>query len=238
MNLTVAIIIVIIALGSIQLFFKRKFPQTEVEAESAESLPQQPELDDTPDLPIGPGYKTQWYAVKTSETKELLQEMRLTDIQTANWRSGLSAAGGEGYYFVSPAVKGWTLIVNPIMPDMSFEDRNNPITVITQLSKRFEEAYYFGTHRVVEYHVWAKAVDGELIRAYGYVGDHGLVLIDQGGLTDEERAHHLQFTGPDAEEPVLPSEEDVLLIAKLWTFDPGKEEEDYPLGTGFIGVME
>lgn len=101
---------------------------------------------------------------------------------------------------------------------------------------RFGEAYYFGTHRVVEYHAWAKSVNGKLVRAYGYLGETGETIVNRGEISDAELENGLIYTDLDAEEPNLPNEEDVLLMAKAWTIDPQMADGRHQAGTGFVGT--
>lgn len=130
------------------------------------------------------------------------------------------------------------LVINSIMPDLSGTESPSPLTVISDLSLSFGEACYFGTHRVVEYHAWAKSINGKLVRAYGYLGETGETIINQGEISKEELENNLIFTDSDVEEPNLPDEEDVLFIAKKWTVDPQMENDNYQTGTGFIGILE
>lgn len=190
------------------------------------------QFDASPDSPVQFGYKTQWLAIRTTDTGAVLHALRLQNIRAANWTTGLQGAYDD-YCFVSPPLEGWTLVVDGRMPDLSAKGAPGPLSVIAELSARFGEACYFGTHRVVEYQAWGKAVDGRLVRAYAYVGESGEVVVDRGELTAEERAHNLIFTGLDAAEPNLPDEEDVLRIAALWSVDTKLDRSGSSPGTGF-----
>lgn len=155
-------------------------------------------FDATPDTPLSFGYKIQWYAIRTADTAEVAEAFQLDQPQPANWQTGLTAAF-QGYYFISPPLAGWTLAVNAFMPDLGAAGADNPLETIKRLSSRFGEACYFGSHRVVDYYAWAKAVNGELIRAYSYVGESDEVLVDEGAPTAEERDNGLIFAGADDE---------------------------------------
>ncbi len=194
-------------------------------------------FDDIPDVPIPFGYKNQWFAVKTSDSQAVIKDLNLVNVRVSNWRTGLLGAYA-GYYFISPPVQGWTLVISLEMPDLNQSEDPGPLTAILKLSATFGEACYFGTHRVVEYHAWAKAVNGNVVRAYGYLGEAGEELINEGKLSREEMEHHLIFTGTDVEVPSLPTEEDVLLMAKLWTIDPQMEDVYAEPATGFIGTPQ
>ncbi|MWC29766.1 hypothetical protein [Paenibacillus sp. MMS18-CY102] len=191
-------------------------------------------VDATPDYPVPFGYKCQWLAVTTGDTQAVVEAIQLQELEIANWSTGVDAAY-EGHYFVSPPIQGWTLVINALMPDITGAESPSPLTLIDELSNRFGEAYYFGTHRVVDYHAWAKSVNGKLVRVYGCLGE---TFINEGAISKEEHDYHMIFTGLDVEEPHLPSEEDVLLIAKEWTVDPQMEEGEYEAGTGFVGTLK
>lgn len=195
------------------------------------------QFDSNPDYPVPFGYKCQWFAIKTNDTQAVINAMQLKNVRVANWTTGIDGAY-EGYYFISPPINGWTLVINSVMPDFSGVETPSPLTVISDLSSRFGEASYFGTHRVVEYHAWAKSVNGKLVRAYGYLGEAGEIIINQGEISQGELDNNLIFTDLNADEPNLPSEEDVLLIAKKWTVDPQMENGNFHTGTGFIGTVE
>ncbi|QHW34898.1 hypothetical protein GZH47_03280 [Paenibacillus rhizovicinus] len=188
-------------------------------------------------MPVPFGYKSQWFAVRTIDTEAVANCLQLKRLQPANWQTGMAGADA-GYYFVSPPIHGWTLVVNPYMPDLSSAEEPGPLQMLERLSLSFGEAGYFGSHRVVEYHAWVLAKQGEIIRGFAYVGERGETILDQGGLSSAEREANLAFTDLEADEPVLPGEEDVQLMAKLWSVDPSMEQGGYQAGTGLVGVTE
>jgi hypothetical protein len=108
------------------------------------------------------------------------------------------------------------------------------------LSERFDEVQYFGTHRVVNYHAWAKAVDGRVVRAYGWLGERGEVLLDVGPKTVEEEALAFRFVDRttaegDWEDRETPDEEDVMRIAGRWSINPQEVDAYLSVGTGYLG---
>ena len=54
------------------------------------------------------------------------------------------------------------------------------------LSRRLGEVQFFATDRVTEYHAWARAQDGRLLRAYCYLGQRGDVMLFVGSPTTDE----------------------------------------------------
>lgn len=216
-------------------FFKRNKQKIEISDRSAVT-PLEMVFDSKPDLPESFGYKCQWYAIRTTDSLAVAKSFNLTDTHNANWRTGMEGAYAR-YYFVAPPVNGWTLVINSLMPDLSATDECNPLEVVNKLSKQYGEAYYFGTHRVVEYHAWIKSRNGVLIRAYGYLGESGETIINEGELTIEEVDNGLLFTSLDVEEPDVPAEEDVIKMAKLWSISPLMENSDYEAAVGIIGII-
>jgi hypothetical protein len=235
----ICVILVIIILVVLTLYFQKRININKnlVSNQNSTKLgPKAIKFDSNPDFPVEFGYKCQWFAVKTNDTQAVLEAMNLKNIQISYWRTGIEGAY-EGYYFISP-IDGWTLVINSIMPDLSGTELPNPLTIISDLSLGFEEAYYFGTHRVVEYHAWAKSINGKLVRAYGYLGETGETIINQGEISKVELENNLIFTDLDVEEPNSPDEEDVLFIAKKWTVDPQMDDGNYQTGIGFIGILK
>ncbi|MDT3429238.1 hypothetical protein J2Z22_004839 [Paenibacillus forsythiae] len=237
MKIFVGIVILIIIVFAVFSKIKKKNDNNFIISESGTDNLKPMIFSSEPDLPKGFGYKCQWFAIKTEDTKEVLKELNLKNVQISNWETGIEGAC-EGYFFISPPVNGWTFVINSTMPGLSINESPFALKIITDFSTKFGEAYYFGTHRVVEYHAWAKAVDGELIHAFGYLGERGEIIINEGEISREEIEHNLIFTDLDADEPNLPSEEDVILIAREWCIDPKLEDDNYIPGTGFIGNLE
>ena len=58
--------------------------------------------------------------------------------------------------------------------------------LLERLSEEFGEAQYFCTHRDAKLHCWARARQGRLIRGYGWLGQKGLTLWDEGEPTKAE----------------------------------------------------
>ena len=179
--------------------------------------------------------------------------------------------------FVSPQVNGWILLVSQYFPPfhkkpqkrkLTFEEKVsqrsgqgssfvchfNPesqketLALIEKLSLSLGEVYYFATHRVFEYHVWAKAREGKIIRAFAYLGSTGEQLINQGEPTPEEI--ELGFKSPwepgtenqpsmqDYENLWFPDEDFVTRLAGKWSIDPTKlEEMELAPGLGVLGKI-
>jgi len=188
-----------------------------------------------PDLPCPFGYKIWWYVIKDETTHSVVEKLRLKIIRESNWNAGIDwVYNYRDYMFVSPKIGDYVLVVN-IYPD----DTNETVKKHALLFQSFQ---YFGTHRVVEYHAWAKFEGGNVIRGYSYLGERGEITWCEGSITDEELSLSFDRFPSSSDEMLsddfdcenLPCEEDVLAIAKAWGVDTQFEGGAYEKGTGFI----
>lgn len=155
-----------------------------------------------PDTPVSFGYKMVWFAVRTTDAHRVAAALGLRQPQPCNWKTGVDRAYAGEDVFITPPVDGWTMALG--FP-LSGEEAEIAVR-LEALSREFAEAQYFGTHRVSEYHGWARSVNGKIIRHYAYVGDQGETLRNE---------------GPAGEiEPELPDEETVMQIAEAWSVNP------------------
>ena len=202
-----------------------------------------------PDLPIAFGYNCAWLAIRSASVLEVALALRLRRTEAANWANGLERAQA-GEMFVSPPVSGWVMAISTRLPEAKPRhgpDRVTPLLV--RLSQRFGEAQWFETHRVIEYHVWARARQGQLVRAYAYSGESGATLWCVGPQTPEEIALGFKFfdeTSPEAASDSYwqrtdlsyPSEESVLAIARRWSVDTSFSGGPFSPGVGVAGVFK
>ncbi|WBC15499.1 hypothetical protein O7600_01295 [Micromonospora sp. WMMA1998] len=103
------------------------------------------------------------------------------------------------------------------------------------------------TERVPDYHLWARAVDGELLRAYCYLGERGevplvvgeptAVEIDRGvGVRRREPGmEHWSDDEWDRWHEAIPDEFDVMAIAGRWSVDPSRIDDATVTGDGIFG---
>ena len=205
--------------------FNRKRKIDPPTASSRVPLPPQ-----TPDNPRGFGFKNTWWALPSEDTEAVVDAICLHEPQPANWQTGVDHAY-ENDVFVTPPVDGWTLITGFRLPPNGQRPRDEVIEPLVHLSELFGTTLVFSTHRVVEYHVWAKAENGTLIRAYGYVGESGRTFWDEGPLTVEEEGLGFRFFDercPEAqndsywerEDLQYPDEMSVMDIAREWSVSP------------------
>jgi hypothetical protein len=191
-----------------------------------------------PDRPISFGYKIHWLAVRTNDPQAVIKSLGLTNVEESNWQRGFQAAYG-GQVFVTPAIDGWVLVASISLPEIT-EGRNDVPVLLTKLGKEFADVQYFGTHRVVGYHGWARAINGELTRQYAYLGESGETLRDEGDPTAEEKLLHLVYdkSAPAFKDDNSPDEEDVMKLAAAWSINPNAlETMGLPKSLGFVGNL-
>ena len=94
-----------------------------------------------------------------------------------------------------------------------------PVDVVGLSGTLGTEVQFFATHRVTELHRWQRAAEGELIRAFGYVGQTGDVTSWHGEPDPAERDAGLPGVLDD-DTTVLVGEKDVLAVAHAWSIDP------------------
>lgn len=198
--------------------------------------------DAAPDLPVPFGPKMAWMALDTTDTEAVAAALSLRGTRPATWAEGIAAAHRSSL-FVTPPLADWSLALGTaLFPPDRAEAFVKPL--LERLSREFGEAQYFCTHRDFGLHVWARAWQGRLVRGYGWLGQKGLTLWDEGRQTHEER--HLGFQSFDGRSPgvergpdkniTLPDEEGVMQLASLWSIDPTTLDEHFrePL-TGLLG---
>lgn len=189
----------------------------------------------TPDYPCPFGYKIAWFAVKCNSPEEAIRNLSLKLISDCNWAFGIKAAYKDEKIFVSPCLDGFVLVIGI--------DAELDRKALVDASKHFEEIQYFSSHRIVEYHKWVKIMNGEIIRAYSYIGERGEVVMDEGDMSSEEIqlgfASYINSTNQEGDWDSLefPDEESVLKIAAAWGVDPKFKEKEYSELTGYLCIV-
>ncbi|WP_433719721.1 hypothetical protein ACQP2Y_33215 [Actinoplanes sp. CA-051413] len=178
------------------------------------------------DVMVGFGGKQAWLAVRDGDPEQVLAALGLRDLGEVSWRAGIDLAHlSDDRVAVTPALPGardtsWVLAAGRYLL------RPDTVVDVVELSARLHtEVQFYATHRVTESHRWQRAVDGELVRTFGYVGQTGDVTSWHGDPDPAERAAGLpaSFLGEesvDEESTVLVSEQDVLRVADGWSIDP------------------
>ena len=171
---------------------------------------------------VGFGGKQAWLAVRDSEPGTVLAALGLRDLGEVPWRDGIDLAYlTDDRVALTPPLPGtgtgdatWVLAIGRwlLRPDTGVD--------VTELSGLLHtEVQLFATHRVTELHRWQRAIDGSLIRAFGYVGQTGEVTSWHGEPDRAERDAGLPAVFDD-EATVLVGEQDVMRVAHAWSIDP------------------
>ncbi|GAA3208268.1 hypothetical protein [Dactylosporangium siamense] len=166
-------------------------------------------LRDLPPAPTTPaaafGYKCCWLAVRDGRLDEVAAAVGLLGAQPVDWYDGVQAAYDE-QVFVSPPTAGWVFVVGAVL---SFDG-----LAVADLSARLgTEVQFFGTHRGSEYHEWALATGGRLVRHLRCDG----TLEQQGQPTAVET----DLGVPAMTEDDWDIDEDtVMRVAAAWSIDP------------------
>ncbi len=174
------------------------------------------------------GYKSWWLAIKANNNTEIASFIKSLEenaphkliFKYPNWSVSLT----------SP-MNGWVFIIGEIPVGDSKESLADLKVILTHLSSQFGEVQFFATHRIVEYHCWAKALNGSILRIYSYLGESGENKCIEGEPSDFEKQYHLLNTFSeeaveegyyDREDLVFPDEEFVMKIAENWSLSPAK----------------
>lgn len=190
---------------------------------------------------VGFGGKQAWLAVRDAEPAAVLVALGLRDLGDVPWRDGIDLAYlTDDRVAFTPRLPGadggsWVLAVGRwlLRPDTGVD-----LTALSGLLHT--EIQLFATHRVAELHRWQRAVDGTLVRAFGYVGQTGEVTTWHGAPDAAERAAGLPAV-LDEEATVLVAEQDVMRVAHAWSVDPtglDARPAPGPLRVGAVGRGE
>ena len=207
------------------------------------------QIDAKVDTPVSFGYKWMWIAAKTSNKEKIAEILGLKHIHSENWKRGIEEAYNDKV-FITPQIGEWTLIVGYGLAGTNskseLDEANSYKEKINKLSKEFGEAQFFSTHRVTEYNLWAKSLNGKTLRIYSYVGEKGENILIEGDPTSIEKQYNLINTFSkeakdekyfDRTDLTTPGEELVMKIAANWSVDPTtlEERKDIKPGLGIIG---
>lgn len=188
-----------------------------------------------PDKPHPFGFKTSWICVKCDSSEQVIDALGLKNAARANWQVGLAQTRDR--VFVSPPLNGYVLAVGygtfGIMPSVDRE-----LEALKAVAAKFDEVQCFSSHRVSDFYAWAKFVKGQLVRGYGWNGGDGMVYLNEGEITSEEKTlgfdGFIQSEDDDWESVEFPDEESVVEIAAAWGVDPLFNDCDYPEAFGYI----
>jgi hypothetical protein len=202
-----------------------------------------------PDSAVSFGYKCVWIAVKTNDKDRVAKILGLKYVMACNWKYGIQKAY-EDKIFISPPVGNWTLVIGwglvDFNPKSEIDETVGFKRKINALSKEFGEAQLFTSHRITDYHSWAKSINGETVRYYSFIGERLENILIEGEPTPIETNLNLANTFSEEakdenyferKDITFPDEELVMKIAEAWSVNPTKLEvrKDVLPGLGLVG---
>jgi hypothetical protein len=169
------------------------------------------------------GGKIAWLAVPASDTATVVRALKLTNAtEMEDFYSGLQTAEREwDHVLLTPPIDGWVLIIG--WWTAGWRNQNEHFDLVNQrlldtvkeISLTMGECQTFGCHRVNGYANWTWAKQGNLLRAFHYAANTGL-LANIGDHTSVEE----EFDWASLGTGWFPEAEEVCLVAESWSVDP------------------
>ena len=186
-----------------------------------------------PETPVSfrRGEKCSWLCVIADSSEEVIDKLGLKNPRVCGWSS---AAESECGIFVSPVLDGYVLVV-----DWNADIRESVRKPIDETAQSFSEFQFFRFESSFDAYEWARYINGNLVRAYGFCGETLSFLADFGELTSEElelRFDRFPKRG-ESFDPVTfipPLENDLFNLAAAWGIDTSFTRKTYPESTGFL----
>jgi hypothetical protein len=166
------------------------------------------------------GPKQAWLAVRDGSPGPIAAALGLRDLGPVDWRSGVDLAYlTDDRLALTPSLPGarnagWTLVAGRWLLTSS-----STVDIVALSASLGTEVQAFSSYRFGERHRWQRAVDGVLVRAFGYAGTTGEITTWFGDPDDTELAVGLP-PAPDEEHEPLIGEADVMRVAAAWSVDP------------------
>ena len=192
-----------------------------------------PEIFDSP---------CRWLAVRTTEPRAVQKALKLANPTLCTWAEGLAEAR-DRRLFITPPIGEWVLVVGPGLPDPS-DDVDECYHLLTDLSRKLGLVQYFSLNCALGHHTWARLDNGEVLRAYAWVGH---VAWNQGlpspaelglGLKCYEYFEHVEKNWDEPNDPILQNLERLPMLAARWSVDPAAlDERHFATGRGIVGEM-
>ena len=215
-----------------------------------------PTTNPNPSVEVAFGYKSAWFAIPSKDTQLVFEAFGLTGQKTASWSDGIEFAYSDNAdlknspTFVTPPVEGWSFVITGLRYSADTPDRILDLHErLKSLSKKFGEAHYYGSYRVVGYVSWYKAQTGQITRGFSF--SDATLFENTGATTDAELEIGLfDMTGMDEDalwdnlsaseetgESVLFDESAPMLIAERWSVAQPTPGEMSTNATGLIGTL-
>lgn len=165
-----------------------------------------------------------WLAVRGATAPMIQAALGLRNPKPCSWEEGLTRAL-DHKLFISPPVKGWTLVMGADLPDPG-EDVDECFHFLTRLSRQVGEVQFFSINRLFSHHAWVMLDHGHVKRAYAWSGQ---AVWNEGVPTEAEIALRLHtfdyFESPERSffghaDPLGATTEKVTNLAARWSVDP------------------
>lgn len=177
------------------------------------------------EMMAGFGYKQAWLAVRETAPEVVIAALGLRDLGEVSWRDGVDVAYlTDDRLLVTPPLTGasnhrWTLVAGRWL-----FNRKSGVDIIMLSAELATEVQLFSSYRVNELHQWRRAVDGDLVRSFAYLGETGEVTDWRGEPDAGELATgipvELVETDDEDGSGLLVNEGDVMRVAAAWSVDP------------------
>jgi hypothetical protein len=158
------------------------------------------------------GYKIGWFAVPSTDPSNIIHAFGLRNPVRCDWAAGITAAYADKV-FVSPPVGSWVLL--PAwhwLGRLGWDTSSVVAPLLRAVSKQLGRVQFFATYRVDDYHLWAEARTGKIIRAFcSYQGE----TIWEGG-----RPTSTELVAGSFDNEHRPNEESVMQVAAQWSVNP------------------
>lgn len=175
---------------------------------------------------VGFGYKTGWLAFDGADQDKIVAALGGQILGLLSWTDGVDRAYGEpDTVLITPILPGagdtgWILVAGQWIAEHA--DDLKTAALSAELGGQVQ---LFVTHRVVELHRWERAADGELVRAFEYVGERGEITRWHGQPQDVELNLGLPAVDTRRDPTLDPldihvGEDDLTRIAAAWSVDP------------------
>lgn len=165
-----------------------------------------------------------WLAIKCSTLDRVQAALGVHNPTPCPLSEGFSRLS-DRKLFISPAIKGWILVVGNSLPDPA-DDIDKLYRFLMRIADDLGSVQFFCADRVLNHHAWVRIENNRVYRAYAWAGE---TLWNQGDATAAERALDLKcfsygeaplpfpFTGRDS---LITNTDKVIQLAARWSVDP------------------
>lgn len=180
------------------------------------------------------GYKSWWIAIKSENNLEIADFIKQLE-ETSNQK--LIFKYPNWTISITSQKNGWIFVIGELPTGDNNESLEKLKILLEKISDRFGEVQFFASHRIVEYHCWARAINGKILRIYSFLGESGENIAINGEPFGVERNYNLVNTFSEESKQegyydrldlTFPDESLVMTIAENWSINPTKfSEEDW-----------